>query len=380
MKNTRAQPISPFSKYVCEEHGIVDGFPCPWPDCINGIEEENLEVNFYPGGNRNKIYFRHQWRSPIRGTYFTWEHEDLPHWFSCGKTLWNEARRLELVKDQNISTVYHYTSVDAFVKIVESHSIWFSDYSYLNDESELIHGVGIVSEVIENLLRTGPSNDAQNLLEAWLDSISKDLPRICIASFSGDSDSLTHWRNYGSIALGFNPQLISIHAYLARMGAVEYDLNTQRQLVEVFLHHLLQAYLRDIENNALDRISDVYHRTEQLLELVAFFKDMPFQNEQEFRLAYLEHPQFIDRGLESPPIRFRQKGNRLIPYISSSDLCSLTIDERRETNRETGELGICEIVLGPEEDDLVARGIREFLDSNGMDEIPINRSNIPYRS
>ena len=323
----------------------------------------------FSGRSRNRIYFRHQWQSIGLGKMKP-----------AGKTLWNEARRLGLANDQDISTIYHYTSVDAFVKIIESQSIWFSDYYYLTDKSELTHGVEIISEVIRNLLRGSPSNGAQSLCEAWLDALSKELPRICIASFSGDSDSLTHWRTYGSIALGFNPAMISIHAYLAKMGAVEYDPNTQRQLVQVFLHHLLQAYLADLENHALDRLPDVYHRTEQLLELAAFFKGWSFQNEQEFRLAYVEHPQFLDRGFEPPPIRFRQKGNRLIPYIPSSDLCSLTNGERRETNKERRELGICRIVLGPEGDDLLARGIREFLDANGMDEIPLKRSDIPLRS
>ena len=43
-------------------------------------------------------------------------------------------------------------------------------------------------------------------------------------------------------------------------------------------------------------------------------------------------------------------------------------------------LGICEVVLGPESDDLMELGVREFLDENGLQGVPIKRSAIPYRT
>jgi len=367
-------PFKVFPDTICAQHGIKDVLPCPWPDCPNGIADESFQIESFLKEESAQIYHRYRWESPIGGTYYTWKNEDLPHWFSAAKTLWNEARRLGLVREKSVQTIYHYTSVDALVGIVETQSVWLSDYSYLNDKREMVHGLEIVSEVVKGVLGSTQSQEVRGLLNAWLDAISNGRPRVCIASFSGDSDSLSQWRAYGPIAIGFTPQLIAIHSNQARLQAVEYDPKIQRQLVEVFINHLVQAYQVDLANNELERIPDVYHRLEQVLELIAFLKDSSFRVEQEFRLVYVEHPQLFERGyLEPPPKRFRVKGNRLLPYVVSSELFPLPDGQRKE-------LGICEIVLGPEADDLLTRGIREFLDANGMEKVPITRSNVPYRT
>ena len=41
--------------------------------------------------------------------------------------------------------VYHYTSVETLMKIVESSSIWATSTRYLNDISEVVHYVSCVS-------------------------------------------------------------------------------------------------------------------------------------------------------------------------------------------------------------------------------------------
>lgn len=370
-------PFKVLPDTVCLQHGIKDVLPCPWPDCPNGIADESFQTQLFYKGERDRIHHRHCWESPVEGKYYSWKNEGLPHWFSAAKTLWNEARRLRLVQERNVQTIYHYTSVEALLGIVEAQSLWLSDYSYLNDKRELIHGVEIVAEVVNRLLPSSQSPDVQGLLNAWLEATSNGRPRVCIASFSGDSDSLSQWRAYGPIAIGFTPHLIGIHANQARLEAVEYDPRIQKQLVEVYISHLVQAYQADLANNELDRIPDVYHRFEQVLELVAFFKDCSFRDEQEFRLAYVEHPELFNGPLTTlfvpPPKRFRVKGNRLLPHIASSDLFPLHNGEKRE-------LGICEIVLGPEADDLLTHGIREFLDAKGMEKIPVTHSKIPYRT
>jgi hypothetical protein len=139
-------------------------FPCPWPDCPQGVKGENFKLDPIFKGGKSKTFSRHQWKSPIKGAYYTWKEDSFPHWLSAAKTLWNEARRLDLVKKQNVQTIYHYTSLDALLGIVESQSVWLTDYSYLNDKRELVHGVEIVTEVINGLLSSTNSKEAQELL------------------------------------------------------------------------------------------------------------------------------------------------------------------------------------------------------------------------
>ncbi|HEX8010670.1 MAG TPA: hypothetical protein VF814_07020 [Casimicrobiaceae bacterium] len=77
----------------------------------------------------------------------------MPNWFSAPKVFWNEARRLRLIATELPSLIYHYTTLEGFVGIVQSRSLWLSDYSYLNDARELTHGVEIVRSVVDEMLK-----------------------------------------------------------------------------------------------------------------------------------------------------------------------------------------------------------------------------------
>lgn len=367
-------PFKPFPNLVCLEHGVNDSFPCPWPGCKHGLSEDRFELNLRIESDKKQIYRRCRWQSPLEGVYFSWEREDWPHWFFIKKTFWNEVRRLKLLPEDNANVVYHYTSMDALVSIVESDSIWLSDYSYLNDKTELIHGVKVVSTVIDEVLAAGVAKELKNLLQAWKNAASSPLSRVCVASFSGDGDSLSQWRAYGNVAIGFVPHEIGIHTNQSQLGVVQYEPETQKKLAQVYVAHASQAYLEDIKNGALDRIPDVYHRFGQVLELASFFKDPSFRDEREFRLVYVEHPELFkeDGHFERPPKHFRVKDGRIYSHVKSSEMFPFP-DQK-------WPLGICEIVLGPESDDLMELGVREFLNENGLVEVPIRRSKIPYRT
>jgi hypothetical protein len=338
------------------------------------MPDDWFELEQWIESEKKQIYHRYRWQSPLEGPYFSWERKDLPHWFSVRRTFWNEVRRLRLIPGYSLDVFYHYTSMEALVSIVESDSIWLSDYSYLNDKTELVHGVKVVSEAINEFLSQGVSKEQEGLLQAWLEKASAPLQRVCVASFSADGDSLSQWRAYGNVAIGFVPQEIGIHTNQSQLGVVQYDPEIQRKLARVYVSHSMQAYAEDIKNNALERIPDVYHQFGQLLELVSFFKDPSFRDEREYRLVYVEHPEIFESMdfLERPPKHFRVKGGRIYSHVKSSEMFPMP-DHK-------WPLGICEVVLGPESDDLMELGVREFLNENGLQDVPIKRSAIPYRT
>lgn len=57
---------------------------------------------------------------------------------------WN-ARHVESEQAQSTITVplYQYTGWNGLCGIIESQSVWFTDYRHLNDPSELSHGVEV---------------------------------------------------------------------------------------------------------------------------------------------------------------------------------------------------------------------------------------------
>lgn len=340
---------------------------------MNGHEEDQFKTELLMEGNRPETYTRRTWHSPLGDDYYTWDGDKLPNWFSAPKTFWNEARRFRLVRTAAPDLVYHYTSLEGFVGIIQSRSLWLSDYSYLNDRRELTHGVDVVCEVVDEMLRAHPESTINELLLAWKRNLAASTHRVCIVSFSAEDDSLSQWRAYGPIAIGIEPRHLPIHAYQTRLGAVEYDREIQRKLASIYLNHLTQAYRVDLEEGQLERIPDVYHRTERIIELVAFFKDAAFRSEQEYRLVYIEDPETL-RGLKlpSPPKNFRVARTKLVPYVAS--------DELSPFEHKRGPLEVQEVILGPEADDLLERGVRELLASSALPDVKVRRSRVPYRT
>jgi hypothetical protein len=359
--------------HKCEEHGVYDVWPCPWPKCSQGIPEEEFQVASFMEGEPPDTYRRRRWQTISGDAYYSWDGTSLPNWFSVPKVVWNEARRQSLVDTSLPELIYHYTSVEGFFGIVQNRNIWLSDYSYLNDTRELSHGIDLVTKVTAELLSNESRTQAKSLLEHWIKALGEPIHRVCVASFSAARDSLSQWRAYGPIAVGFEPRDISLHSYRGILRPVEYEREHQRALVELNLHHMREAYLVDLHEGRLDRIEDAYHKIDRLLELVAYFKDPAFAAEQEYRLAFIEHPDLMPSfGHKKSKKRFRVSRGRIVPYVLSNELEPIMPDGRK--------LELREVILGPESDAILERGVREFLEEFNMTDVEVKRSRVPYRT
>lgn len=357
----------------CPEHGTLGVLPCAWPGCSNGIDEDEFEEEPLVESSSPRTWRRREWKSPLGGPYYSWESSNLPNWFQAPQTFWNEARRLRLVPASHPEIVYHYTSLEGFLGIVKSRSVWMTDFAYLNDRREVRYGLDLLLGAVNEMRGTATRGDVQNLLSAWKEKLEASTNRVCITSFSGDNDSLSQWRAYGPIAIGFPVHPLALHVDQGRLQPVEYDPSTQEKLVQVYVHHLVSAFEADTDGNRLERISDVYHKSDRLLELAVFFKDHAFRTENEYRLVYIDYPDVLSRfGVSSPPRSFRVARGRIIPYVASTEVLK---SEHRDFPLE-----ISEVVLGPESDELLEQGVREFLNENGLPNIKVRRSLVPLRS
>ncbi len=356
----------------CSEHGTRGSLPCAWPDCPNGIHDDEFEEGSHYSGATPEIFKRRKWNSPFGGEYYSWNSSQLPNWFDAPQTFWNEARRLRLIPSSYPDTVYHYTSLEGFLGIVKSRSVWMTDFAYLNDRREVRHGVDLMLEAVGDLASTATQHDVRALLSAWQEKLPAPTNRICITSFSGDGDSLSQWRAYGPIAIGFPVGPLSRHVNQSRLKPIEYDPLNQKRLAQIYVHHLVSAFEADRERNDWPKIFDEYHRPDRLLELAIFLKDPAFRSENEYRMAYVDNPDILCHlGLESPPRLFRVAGGRIVPYVPSSEVL--------KSKTRQFPLEISEIVLGPESDELLEQGVREFLSENGLSSVHVRRSLVPLR-
>ena len=75
--------------------------------------------------------------------------------------------------------------------------------------------------------------------------------------------------------------------------------------------------------------------------------------------------------------QYRISDNKLIPYVSSSNLKVYGL--AREEDKKP-KLPISEVVVGPQENmDIVVSGIKELLASKGYGSVKVKKSTIPFR-
>jgi hypothetical protein len=257
--------------------------------------------------------------------------------------------------------------------IIESKSVWMTEFGYLNDRQEVTYGLNLLLNTIERMQGDETSEDKRGLLLSWANGLKQIPNRVCITSFSAEDDSLSQWRAYGTVAIGFPVHPLALHVDQGRLQKVEYDPTTQQKLIDIYLNHLANAFVVDSKEARLERVPDIYHKTDRLLELVTFFKDPAFQSENEYRLAYIDYPEVLSSfGIESPPKSFKVSNGKIVPYVPSTDIL-----QSKETDFP---LNISEIVIGPESDELLEQGIKEFLSAKGVSNVTVRRSLVPLRS
>ena len=94
--------------------------------------------------------------------------------------------------------LYHYTTADGFLGILSSEQIRATNYSFLNDSSELAYGLRIMEDVLDRRLYGAAADRLKFLLtaRAALRKLS-ELSDTYVACFSTKCDDLSQWRGYG---------------------------------------------------------------------------------------------------------------------------------------------------------------------------------------
>src|ERR1035437_5700578 len=91
--------------------------------------------------------------------------------------------------------VYHYTTMDAMIKIANDGSIWATSVLYLNDLSEQEFYLKLVREYLPEYRRLHPE-DGSIVCNIETPGPVDFTQRPFVASFSYEGDSLSQWRSY----------------------------------------------------------------------------------------------------------------------------------------------------------------------------------------
>jgi hypothetical protein len=214
-----------------------------------------------------------------------------------------ELSKAEAAVDERPPEIlYHYTSAEGLLGIVQSGEIWATNALYLNDASEIFHA----TEVLEAELRLAPLGP-WNYAAAFPMGITYYLKGIrldhFVVSFCEDRDLLSQWRGYGGTpgagySIGFSTS--ALQAAAAGSGnklpepcalrKAKYCLDQKKEMVRTriaVLNEILDPVTGDLEpardedslNLLRHQIAASFHPT------LALMKHGAFEGEREWRLV-----------------------------------------------------------------------------------------------
>ncbi|MBL4932257.1 DUF2971 domain-containing protein [Clostridium paridis] len=109
-------------------------------------------------------------------------------------------------KISEISSIYHYTSIEGLKGILDNSSLRFTNGKYLNDSTEFLHGINKIKECAENIKKKQNNIENKNEIDKLFDEKIKLLiekviiksKNTFILSTSLNNDSLMLWSNYSN--------------------------------------------------------------------------------------------------------------------------------------------------------------------------------------
>ena len=278
-------------------------------------------------------------------------------------------------------TLYHYCSVESFLRIIETRSIHLSSVLGFNDYLETRWIEPLIREVIRK------KTDAHNA--AFLDTVlhhyhdNQTIPFM--TCFSSDGDTLSQWRAYAAdgcgFAIGVNPRYFPLRRqapwvseeeeHAIGISEVVYDRDAQSDYIAQAIDSHLASFRADGAHTMIHHAAEC---ATVLLRDSLIFKNPKFNEELEWRIIYVptiiaEEGEEIQIGLQQRPIsdlQFRCSEDALIPYFE------LPFSEQR------AEKALNEVVLGPK-NNTQAFVVRMLLDINGFCDVKVSKSEASYR-
>lgn len=261
---------------------------------------------------------------------------------------------------EHCESVYHYTTLEGLMGICESRCIWATDVLYMNDASEYVYAQGVIDDVISAYsLKHSEFAKYKYIFER--NPLDTNL-EVYAACFCERKDLLSQWRAYANrgtgYAIEFSWQSLLRSFPVNRLGRVEYEENTQRNILQQMLKYLHRdiTFRQKAGEQVYSKLAAELMNA--LLFVRAFLKSPAFREECEWRI--ISFPKSDEREE-----LFRASKNMVLPY------CRLPFGD---------QFPITKIIIGPTLNPTAAqRSLRRFLNSIEMNTVEIESSPIPLK-
>lgn len=276
-----------------------------------------------------------------------------------------------------MSCVYHYCSIDTFLKIIQTNIIRLSDIGKSNDYGERVY---IENKIHEELRREAEAVLPPKVFEKFF-KVEKSYRDMCrndiilyAICFSEERDLLSQWRGYANngtgVAIGFSKDIldsVNTELYGLTFKPVCYEEEKQKKFVEEQVRTIINTMRI---KNIYGAFGEVY---ENQIANIGCIKAPGFSEEKEWRLCIAMSPEarincearFL--GFTLSKVREQCVRERIITYFD------LSFEQIR------GDL-IKEIIIGPNAK-ITPRDVYRSLYINGYqtDKMKVGISNITYR-
>jgi len=259
------------------------------------------------------------------------------------------SRKAKVTLNGEPDLIYHYTTVSGLKGIIENKKIWATNINYLNDWKEF-------REFVDPFLSRFKGSGIEKHIGEIFDKHSRT---IYVCSFSSKADDLSQWRGYSPSASGFS------------IGFSYSKLKRMLPPGELFSLYQCKYDAKDkkdeinnvVKRNVKSDRPDIHDLTKIITELTArapCYKNEKFKAEDEWRLVNF---------VKDEPIKFREGKTILIPYIEI------------DLTKEGCDFPIESICIGPTPYiTQSALSIKMLLEYNGLSNVKIIKSNVPYRT
>ncbi|WCL50690.1 DUF2971 domain-containing protein [Leptospira sp. GIMC2001] len=276
----------------------------------------------------------------------------------------------ELIFPKN-SYIYHYTSIDGLMGIIQNKAIYSTDARFLNDISEQNYAKNLILEEC-NLFLERVEKSNQFFWESVLKGLNKqDIPIIYITSFTSESDLLSMWRGYGSntssVALEFGKTFLGLitNSYSSLVNVI-YLESEQRSFIQWNIESIIKYYVINKEATDQNIESTVKTAIQYISMLFPVLKHPAFKEEKEIRLIIPE----VNVKKHEIKVEFKSNKDSICQFI--------------KTNLSNPDIvfPIEGIIIGPTSDfENLKKSILEFTSKNNVDiyDKRIISSTIPFR-
>jgi hypothetical protein len=219
--------------------------------------------------------------------------------------------------DNSPQSLYHYTSYDGLLGILDTGGLWATKIHYMNDSTEFNIAVELVQARLREEYRfTEPvfHDQLTNLSdhEKRVVLLSRALERIrnvnvCAVCFCANGDLLSQWRGYSTgfgVSIGFDSQKLKPLAEAAGFvfGKCIYTPEVQNKIMS----EICEYYLDPPRSLSMEEQFGGFARS--VIACGAFFKDSSFSAENEWRL--------VSKPVDVSDFKFRTGKSLILPYYT----------------------------------------------------------------